>query len=37
MMAWHEGGDNWDLKIAEDTLVKRSAMIVRSPPAKTAY
>lgn len=38
MMAWHEeGGDNWDLKIAEDTLCEAfRQMITRSPPAKTA-
>lgn len=38
MMAWHrEGGENWDLRIAEDTLVAAFAeMIERAPRARTA-
>lgn len=38
MMAWHrEGGSNWDLEIAEQTLVDAFRhMIARSPRAKTA-
>lgn len=38
MMAWHqEGGANWDLKIAEDTLIGAfNRMVARSAPAKTA-
>lgn len=38
MLAWHrEGGENWDLDIAETTLVKAfEAMIDQSPAADTA-
>lgn len=38
MMAWHrEGGENWDLTIAEDTLVEAfRQMIARAPRAQTA-
>lgn len=38
MMAWHrEGGANWDLEIAEETLVAAFAqMIARAPKAQTA-
>lgn len=38
MLAWHrEGGENWDLDIAETTLTKAfAAMIDASPPARTA-
>jgi len=37
MMAWHrEGGADWDIKIAENMLVKAfSEMIARSPKAET--
>lgn len=38
MMAWHrEGGANWDLQIAEETIVAAFAqMIARAPRARTA-
>lgn len=38
MLAWHkEGGDDWDLKIAEDTLYRFfDAMIAGAPAAKVA-
>jgi hypothetical protein len=38
MMAWHrEGGANWDLRIAEDTLVEAFRhMVARAPRAKVA-
>jgi len=38
MLAWHrEGGENWDLDIAEATLVKSfAAMVDASPPAAVA-
>lgn len=38
MLAWHrEGGDDWDLQIAEDTLARAfRAMVDQSPKAHTA-
>jgi hypothetical protein len=38
MLAWREeGGDDWDIKIAENTLVSGfAAMVAQSPPAHTA-
>jgi hypothetical protein len=39
MLAWHrEGGEDWDLKIAEATLVRCfEQMVVRSPAAKVGF
>lgn len=39
MLAWHkESGEDWDLKIAEDTLVRCFQMMIeRSPPAKVGF
>lgn len=39
MLAWHrEGGANWDLKIAEDTLFEAFAgMVAASPPAAVGF
>lgn len=35
MLAWHrEGGEDWDLRIAEDTLVGAFAHMIRSAPRR---